>query len=272
MPNAYGFIQFTISISYSMKKITLFSCWLLAMATTWAQGPPITIDKPIMLGGKSFTVKTLTEIRKTNRGNSTYLPVMLHYLPTANTLLAIHLPVISSNLSKQEKEWNIADIVFQAKYQFYRKDQTGKTFRVVAKTLQTLPTGAEIDVINLSTGKYQGYYGLVSGYETLKYGISSELGYNWSSDENFNEWRTKLGFGLPLLKPQYPNKQINLFFEYTSQWLTHRDWYQLLYSQGVQLALKNVTFEASIQFPLINDFPESRKLQNAIFIGSRYTF
>jgi len=119
-----------------MKSYLLFLLGILYSTLAWAQGPPITADKPIMLGGKSFTIKTLTEIRNTER--------------------------------------------VQGKYQFYRKDYTGKTFRVVAKTLQTLPTGKELDLIGQSTHKYQGYYGVVSGYETLKYGISTEVGYNWS--------------------------------------------------------------------------------------------
>ena len=70
--------------------------WLLAiiLSTTLgvnAQGPPITADKPIMLGGNSFTTKTLTEIRYTQRGRFTYVPVMLHYLPTSNSLVAVHI-------------------------------------------------------------------------------------------------------------------------------------------------------------------------------------
>ncbi len=76
----------------------------------------------------------------------------------------------------------MADIKIMGKYQFFRKDGTGKTFRMVAKTFQTLPTGKELDLMELSTGKYAGYYGIVAGYESLKYGISNEIGYNWMPD------------------------------------------------------------------------------------------
>ena len=255
-----------------MKLYITLLCGLYCCNALWSQGPPITADKPIMLGGNSFTIKTLTEVRTTNRGTSTYIPFMAHYLPTAKSLIAIHLPLISSDFGEGKRGVNLADIQILGKYQFFRKDYTGKTFRVVAKTLQTLPTGKAIDLIGLSTNKYQGYWGVVSGYETLKYGISSEVGYNWSPNANLDEFRAKLGFGLPLLKPQYPNKQINLYFEYTSSWLHQRDWYQLLYAQGIQLALKNITFDMAIQFPLINDVAESRKLKQSVFLGTRYTF
>ena len=253
------------------------SYWLLSMLLlvtifVVAQGPPITGDKPIMLGGGSYTVKNLTEIRKTERGTFTYVPFILHYLPTSNSLIAVHLPYINYNFENGGSGNSLADIKFLGKYQFYRKDATGKTFRVVAKTVQTLPTGEELDLMELSTGNYAGYYGVVAGYETLKYGISNEVGYNWMPDGTLDELRYKLGFGLPLLKPQYPNKQINLYFEYTSSWFFERDWYQLLYAQGVQYAGKNITFDLAVQIPLVNDVDAGRQLKYSLFLGARYSF
>ena len=237
-----------------------------------AQGPPITADKPIMLGGGSFTTKTLTEIRKTERGTFVYVPLMLHYLPSSNSLVAVHLPYINYDIENGSSGSSIADIKILGKYQFFRKDATGKTFRVVAKTLQNLPTGETLDVMELSTGKYSGYYGIIAGYETLKYGISNEIGYNWMPGGTLDEFRYKLGFGLPLLKPQYPNNQINLYFEYTNSWLVERDWYQLLYAQGIQYARKNITFDLAVQVPLVNDVDSGRKLSHSIFLGTRFTF
>lgn len=245
---------------------------LLGFGKAEAQGPPITADKPIMLGGNSFTTKTLTEIRKTERGTFTYIPVMLHYLPTSNSLIAVHLPYLGYKFENGASGSGLADIKILGKYQFFRKDGTGKTFRMVAKTLQNLPTGKELDIMDLSIGKYSGYYGLVAGYESLKYGISNEIGYNWVPDGTQDEFIYKLGFGLPLLKPQYPNKQVNLYFEYTNSWLTARDWYQLLYAQGVQYAGKNITFDLAVQVPLVNDVQEGRRLKYSLFLGARYTF
>lgn len=245
---------------------------LFAFAKAYSQGPPITGDKPIMLGGKSFTTKTLIELRNNARGSIFYAPLMLHYLPSSNSLVAVHIPLVSYSLNDLGSGTNLADIKLLGKYQFFRKDGTGKTWRITAKTIQTLPTGEELDIIEISTGRYQGYYGIVSGYETLKYGISGELGYNWIPNGTLDDFRAKLGFGLPLLKPQYPNKQLNLYFEYASVLVPERDWYQLLYAQGVQYALKNVTFDLALQLPLVQDIPESRALNYSLFIGSRFTF
>ncbi|RMB57116.1 hypothetical protein EAX61_12150 [Dokdonia sinensis] len=256
-----------------MKYIITGIMLVCAFAKAYSQGPPITADKPIMLGGNSFTTKTLIEYRDTERLSALYVPLMLHYLPTSNSLVAVHLPYIDYDFKDGAAGGNaLADIKVLGKYQFFRKDATGKTFRMVAKTLQTLPTGEELDIMELSTGKYAGYYGLVSGYETLKYGISTEVGYNWMPDGTLDEFRAKLGFGLPLLKPQYPNKQLNLYFEYTNALLVERDWYQLLYAQGIQYAGKNMTFDLAVQLPLIQNMPNDRELNYSIFAGARYTF
>lgn len=255
-----------------MKHILWVMCFVTTFCVIKAQGPPITTDKPIMLGGNSITVKTLMEVRTTNKGMVTHIPFVAHYLPTEKSLLGIHLPFVKFDFDNNSNGWDFADIQLLGKYQFYRKDKTGRTHRLVAKTIQTLPTGAAIDALQVSTNHYQSYFGLVSGLETLKYGISSEVGYNWSPASDLDEFRVKQGFGLPLLKPQYPNKQINLYFEYTSNWLVDRNWYQLLYAQGVQYARKNVTFDLAIQFPLLNEFPEERKLKQSVFIGARHTF
>jgi len=42
-----------------------------------AQGPPITGDKPVMLGENSWVVKSLTEIRNTDEGNFIKAPLMV---------------------------------------------------------------------------------------------------------------------------------------------------------------------------------------------------
>ncbi|NNF18400.1 MAG: hypothetical protein HKN61_01390 [Flavobacteriaceae bacterium] len=254
-----------------MKKL-FFIALLCIGCNALAQGPPITADNPIMLGGKSFTTKTLMEIRNTERGTAFYAPLMLHYLPTANSLLAVHLPYMSYDFEDIGSGNGLADIKLLGKYQFLRKDAMGKTFRMVLKTKQSLPTGKEIDVMGMSTGMYEGYYGIISGYETLKYGISTEIGYSMMPGGTMDAFETHLGFGLPLLKPQYPNKQINLYFEYASVWLHERDWYQLLYAQGIQYAAKTVTIDLALQLPLVQDMPEDRAFNYSILMGTRYTF
>lgn len=238
----------------------------------FAQGPPITGDKPIMLGANSWVVKTLTEIRMTKEGNFVKAPLMVHYLPTSNILVGIHLPFVHHHSNNREADQTLGDIQILAKYQFFRKDRTARTFRLTAKTLQTLPTGQSLEVKDISSGNYQSYLGLIAGYESVKYGVSNELGYNISPFNEASALLYKLGFGLPLLKSVYPVKQINLYFEYQNSWFTTANEFEMLYAQGIQYAKGQLTVEAAIQFPLIQTISNNQQRNLSLFVGTRYVF
>jgi hypothetical protein len=45
-----------------------------------------------------------------------------------------------------------------------------------------------------------------------------------------------------------------------------------LYSQGVQYALKNITFDLAVQLPLVQEIDADRALNYSVFLGTRYTF
>jgi len=264
-------VRFT---QFSMKKIMgMMSFILITSLALYAQGPPITSDKPIMLGSGSVVVKTLSEVRNTDYGTYTRVPVMVHYLPTSNSLVAVHLPIVFRNVSGDVKHTSgLGDIDLMAKYQFYRKDGTGKTFRMVAKTIQTLPTGRDWNIADISTGDYASYMGIVAGYESIKYGISNELGYRLVPTTDSDELRYRLGFGLPLLKPTYPVKQINLYFEYNANWLVETNDFLLFYAQGIQYAIKRLTLETAIQIPFIQTVSDGQKRQFSVLLGTRYIF
>jgi len=239
-----------------------------------AQGPPITADKPIMLGGNTVIVKTLTEIRNTTQGTFTKIPLMLHYLPSANTLVAVHIPWTHFNfdLENSNEGGSLGDIGILGKYQFYRKDGKAKTYRMVLKTYQTLPTGEAFGPLEISSGTYQSYLAWVTGYETIKYGLSTEVGYNMVPDGNFDEARLKLGVGLPLLKPVYPVNQINLYFEYAMNWRHVQDAFEILYAQGIQYAKGRLTLEAAVQIPIHQQGTGIFGLKSNLLLGTRYIF
>ena len=260
-----------------MKLRHLLPLALLAIGNTntiVAQGPPITADKPIMLGSESVILKTLTEIRNTEEGTFIRIPLMAHYLPTSNSLVAIHIPW--THYSFDDDDTNngsyLGDLNILMKYQFYRKDGKAKTFRIVAKSLQVLPTGQEFGPSEISAGVYQGYYAVVAGYESIKYGLSGEVGYNMSPRDGLDEFRMKFGVGLPLFRPTYPVKQINLYFEYSSNWLLDSDGYEMLFAQGIQYAKGRLTLEAAVQLPLIQKNIDAFKLKSNILLGTRYIF
>lgn len=237
-----------------------------------AQGPPITSDKAIMLSADTWVLRTLTEVRNINEGTFVRSPLMIHYLPSSKTLVGLYIPFVNYNYKDGTSGQHLGDLELVAKYQFYRKDETGKTFRMVAKTLQTIPTGKKLNIPGISTGYYQGYFGIVAGYETIKYGISNELGYGINPLNDLDELRYKLGFGLPLLKPTYPVKQVNLYFEYQSSWFTEAQDYVLTYAQGIQYAVGQLTLETAIQIPLVQTISGEKEHNFSWFVGGRYIF
>ncbi len=235
-----------------------------------AQGPPITADKPIMLGPKTIVAKTLTEVRKTELGNYVKAPVMLHYVFHRNFLAAVHVPLVNFD-ELGEKGTSLGDIQLMGKYQFYRRDRTAKTLRMVAKTVQTLPTGKDLIEDPISSGKYQSLLSWVMGYETIKYGISHELGYNLMVNGE-DEFKHKFGFGLPLLKPTYPVNQLNLYFEYASTWFVDSNDFRMLYAQGIQYAKKRLTFEMAVQVPLVQKSDFRPDMKYNLLFGMRYIY
>lgn len=256
------------------NKLLLTAILLLSIRLAAnAQGPPITVDNPVMLGADSWIVRSLTEIRNTEGGTFVAAPVMVHYLPSQNSLIGVNLPFINLSFDGQDGQQSLGDIELLAKYQFYRKDGMGKTFRLVAKTVQMLPTGRELDLEGISMGQYQSYVSLIAGYESLRYGISNELGYGLLPSGNMDELRYKLSFGLPLLKPRYPVEKVNLYFEYQSSWFVDLDEYLLLYAQGVQYAKGRFTIEATVQLPLVQTTSQIRQERNySLYLGTRYIF
>lgn len=237
-----------------------------------AQGPPITADKPIMLGG-GYVFKTLTEIRQTTGGTFTRIPIMAHHLPSANSLVAVHIPMVhhafneGSGLPDGAK---LGDIQLLGKYQFYRKDGHARTFRMVLKTIQNLPTGQKYGIPGMSTGQYESYFGLVAGREAVRLGMSAEVGYNISPYSDRDELRLRYGLGIPLLKPVYPVKQINIYCEFNGNIFTTLGQSELLYAQGFQYAIRRLTFEAAYQWPLATNVQDLFQFRSSIFIGARY--
>ncbi len=258
-----------------MKNIFFAIVMIMASADGLAQGPPITADKPIMLGGNTIVIRTLTEFRNTVGGNFVKAPLIVNWLPSSDLLFSAQLPLTTYNfLDSDDNDGSyLGDIALITKYQFYRKDGQARTHRVVLKSNQKFPTGQEFGPFEIANGTYQHYLSIVSGYETIKYGISAEAGYNWAPGDNIDEYRLKLGFGLPLLKPTYPVNQLNLYFEYFGQYRPESDETELLYAQGIQYARGRLTVEFAVQVPLFQSEVIQRfRLNNDILIGARYIF
>lgn len=249
-----------------MKQLAILILTIFIIQSTKAQGPPITGDKAIMLGEGTIIVKTLTRIMKSDQGTFVHAPLMLHYLPNSDLLFAVHLPFASS-----PDQSGFGDLTVRGKYQFYRKDQKGKTHRFALKSVHWLPTGFETPIPDISAGVYQSSFSVISGYETLKHGIGTEFGYRYVGGEFTDFWVFNLGFGVPLLKQVYPVNQLNLYFEYDSEWFTNGE-KNIFFAQGIQYARDQVTIEMAVQIPLVRNKLAAVKRDYTLFLGARYVY
>lgn len=236
-----------------------------------AQGPPILTDKPIMLGEKKGTFRTFFLHRKNGNFSSNTLPLMLDYNVRNNLELSIMAPIILK--SELAESLTVGDVGVGIKYQFYRLDGLGRTFRVAAKARQMLPTGKATIAPETGMRQWQTYLGILGGIESLKYGIQSELGYMLSNETSSHMHKMliyKLGFGLPLLKPNYPVKQVTLYFEYEGLAVPRYDHFAVFYAQGVQYAYRKWTFDFSLQWPLKQSLPIGLQRDFSALAGFRF--
>ncbi len=260
-------------MKYFLVRLSILMFMTLFNILAQAQGPPVTIDKPIMLGAKSLTLQSLSEYREVGERAYFVTPFKAFYLPTSDMSVGVRIPFIMGK-SKTEtlvKPFSgLGDIQLSYKYQFLRKDQMGKTFRVSAKLMQNIAIGETISNSDINFGQHQTYLGLVSGYETLKHGISSELGYRLVHRSNRHMLHANLGFGLPLLKPVYPSKQLNIMFEYSSVYMPQQDAFALNYVQGVQFVKGAFIIEGGARLPLVRSALDIDQMNFGLLLGMRY--
>lgn len=246
--------------------------WLVAFCfiavTAFAQGPPIITDKPIMIGEKRIILKTLTRLEVREDTRFFNAPFMVHYIIKPNLLVAGHFPYAGINhIEHNHRKTGLGDISLQAKYQFFRWDKSRKTARAALKVQQYFPTGFDSDNYEISVGEWQTFVGVTFGYEALRYGLGANIGFHYVDNEP-NFFHYKLSAGLPLMPLVYPPNQINLYFEYDGEINLDNGSHNLFLAQGIQYAIKRITFETSIKIPLVQN--DTGKQKYTLLFGTRF--
>ncbi|MBK9257329.1 MAG: hypothetical protein IPM42_17805 [Saprospiraceae bacterium] len=237
----------------------------------WAQGPPITLDKPIMLGEKKGTVRPMVKIAENKVHSFTAFILDADYNISNNFAVAAEVPLVFP----EHGDTGLGDIGLTAKYQFFRRDRMGETIRMTARVKNMFATGKKLETPILGMGHNMISVGVMAAREALKLGTQAEVGYNiMPSASHLNHWQYKLGFGLPLLKPSYPVNQINLYFETEGINLASHEGqsqYGYYYAQGLQYAKGIYTFDLSVQFPLAQSFHDVLTFERGLWtvIGMR---
>jgi hypothetical protein len=238
---------------------TLFSLLLIVtfpMADILAQGPPIRLDKPIMLGAGEATVRSLLDVVNTDIANYTALLIEADYNIRRDIAVGVELPWIFSDFYGYDRP---GDISIMGKYQFIQKDAMGKTTRIAVKAKQMFPTGRNVKTPLVGMGHYKTYLGLTGAYESLSLGVQAEAGYNFIPEESHLAYGLyKLGVAIPLLTPSFPVNQINVYLESEAITMGKHEGstaYAFYLAPGIQYAKGKYTIEASWQFPIAQELP-----------------
>ena len=227
-----------------------------------AQGPPITLDKPITTGGKEGTARATYRYYDNARRDFSALYLQGEYNLTPGLAIGADVPLVYDGADGA----GLGDLRLSTKVQLLSRNAIGKTFRVAATARQTLPTGRDgVETPVLGMGHAMTYVGLLAARETLKLGLAAELGYGYVPGETrLSRLAYKLGVGVPVLEPTYPVKQLNLYVETEGMHLPDFEGaaqYGFYAAPGVQYARGRYTFDASVQFPLTQQLGGSPGLE-----------
>lgn len=253
-----------------MSRLRYLAVLLLILAKTGdvhAQGPPIVGDNSIMLGSRMTVLRNLTEVMLHHESYLVQSSQMVHFLPTSRTFLALHVPLVASGGDHGvDRPLQLGDVRIIGKYQWLRKDGTGRTLRLTSVAKATLPTGEPFRYGDLRSGEYGWYNGLILGYESVKYGLINEVGYQWYADRFYETLYYKAGLGVPLLPHRYPIRQVNVYLEVHNRYDLSKEAFDSKPSLGIQLARGGATFEGAFQQSL------GLRQERSIFLGARWAF
>ena len=253
-----------------MKYLCLIMCAINSLAI-YAQGPPVMTDSPIILGKGRTIIKTLTQyIRAENDVDYLTVPLIVHYTIDSDKLVGIHLPYVTTyNLHGKDANAALGDIDLLYNHQFYQWDKQGKTFRMLGKFKQTIPTGTATHFESISMNAWKSTIGLVSGYESLEFGLLSDVGYKIIAEAP-DQIYYNFGFGLPLLPHQFPPKQVNVYIETQGEYHPETGKSALYYTPALQYATYQWTVEIGAQLPIYQLYSASNSLEYSLIFGARF--
>lgn len=173
----------------------------------------------------------------------------------------------------------IGDAQLFARYTVFQKDMHGSTFRVAPFLGLKLPTGDDEDSdtlgrlpqpLQLGSGSWDPFGGLIASYQSLDYQIDAQLSYKANSEANdfefgdefafdaslqYRLWPRELGGGVPGLL--YGVIEANLLHQAKNEIGGVDDpnsgGTRLFLSPGLQYVTKRWVLEAIVQLPVVQD-------------------
>jgi len=251
------------------KQYLIFS--ILFSNLLLAQGPPITTQTPVMLGLEGNGIRTFGKFISKEKANVYVQVFAVPYNISSKFQVGGILPYKSISPKGMDKVNGLADLIFFAKYQLYKKDGKAKTFRILANLKQTFPTGNPSNMPVVGAGLSQTYFGLILGNITSAIGVYSDFGYTISNKSASDSFSYNFSLGVPLLPQQYPQKQINSFLEFNGNYLFDESVHTLFISPGLQfIPGRRFLFETSFQIPVVQQNIRLNKTNYMLLLGTRF--
>ena len=248
------------------KFIILAICTFLTLSL-FAQGPPITVETPVMLGLEGSGIRTFGKFISKKSGTVYVQPIAIPYNISVKFQVGGIIPLMLKTPNEGETISGFGDLVLFAKYQIYKKDETAKTIRIITSIKQTFPTGKT----GISVGNSQTYVGIIVGKITTRMGIYSDFGYHITNNDATDNFTYNFSIGIPLRSHQYPQKQLNTFLEFNGNYLIESKAHTVFISPGFQfIPGRRILVETSFQIPLVQQNNTINKTNYAILLGSRF--
>ena len=254
-----------------MTRLILLLICLFSSPVVFAQGPPITTETPIMLGLEGSGIRTFGKFISKENANIYVQAIGVPFNFTSKFQVGGMFPFKFINPNGAKTTSGFADITVFAKYQLYKKDETAKTFRILANLKQTFPTGKTTSATPIGLGVYQTYVGLIVGKISTSIGIYSDFGYNIASNNTTDNFSYNLSVGVPLLPHKYPQKQLNTFLEFNGNYVIDPKVHALFISPGLQfIPGRRFLLESSLQIPIVQNNITSNKTNHMVLLGARF--
>ncbi len=256
-----------------MKIILTFILFLFLLTVVYSQGPPITAETPVMLGLEGNGIRTFGKFISKENMNVYVQPIAIPYNITPKFQLGAILPFKFITPKDLKTTGGFADLAVFAKYQLYKKDDTAKTFRILAKVMQTFPSGKTDSAPPIGSGIHQTYIGLIIGKISTAIGVYGDFGYNITNKNASDNFSYNFSVGVPLLEHKYPQKQINMFLEFNGNYIFDPEIHTLFISPGLQfIPGRRILFETSFQVPIVQDNIATNKTNYMVLLGTRFLF
>ncbi|PHQ56618.1 MAG: hypothetical protein COC16_02830 [Lutibacter sp.] len=233
----------------------------------FAQGPPITVETPVMLGLEGSGIRTFGKFISKKNGTIYVQPIAIPYNISTKFQVGGIIPLMLKRPDEGETISGFGDLILFAKYQIYKKDEIAKTVRILANIKQTFPTGKT----GIGLGISQTYVGIIMGNITTGIGVYSDFGYHITSDDTTDNFTYNFSIGIPLLSHQYPQKQLNTFLEFNGNYLFVPKVHTVFISPGFQfIPGRRILVETSFQIPVVQKNVLANKTNYMVLLGTRF--